>query len=1066
MQACRSVTAYSAAALRRTLHCVSIVHHSPCLKSLICQNAGVRAVHIRTVRISTPGTTRREDQKSEVGKTRQRKIRRPSPAPVLIDVLRSAGHDFALPNDSKAHHVDLSYVKPGAAFAPLFKRVGNERDGVIPAKTGMTVQDQGITLQSILAQYVRQVNESKDDNLRIEEDDLESAIAWEAATKAEDGAITFLPSERGEWSNNSATSQAIPDIEDAFLEQRGYNREDVKQWADILCEKRSEIAARRMLAHQQEDDSQARKPLPIFLLLFFLRRPNISPEALRFCLILGWQEVTRRRTYLQSFGEYSNKYPAYRKIPIWDDHSLFLLIIRLLRHTRMIWSEAIVTIAAMFSQYLKDSNLSSTVALTAIETIRLTTLYNRVLNLISLPLSQHPFHSVTSHERAQFDLLRDMTLYDPPLQINREGYRAIIAVQLAQKKTSQERDWENLKARSWPPWKQDKTGLDSDKDRLYGTSRAMHVINRSQEAGYGPERWESTAAILAGWDVDETPTIQTRALLIHKAVSSTSAAENLETMSTVKLGKASDPNIHAKRISSARTLQEAWAFFLQYKADNSYASLDVYLQTLSKIAAEDERVSLLRSGHRKFNPHLQVEIRPLNAGDGSEVVAPPEDPNEATYLKSPPLSFDELVMEMFGQGLHIRGHHLGTVLSMTNSLENGIKYLLQAAEKHPEYYSLLAESPELDQRLARVDKFTFNAWVALLCRFPVATLKSDHMPPNLHVSFRFSHVDRPVLYALRLVRARKAIAWPPWHSVLATLGKPYVTARLRRFYKKNNPQRFEHSAVVQSVLHSMSQAGVRPDQRTLQIICRAVEPAIIDAQNIVAAFASRRAGLIPLPEIDTTATTDDIQMSVADAARLLGQGPQYIQSIFNTIYGVGSRKASSQVTKAVDRYSLPRLLAPPYADALHAYMRVLGVLQDWQGIFNFVEWMVKYRAEIDAAIQMPRNGPRLLRRTLVAARVYLERSWIDESLTSDKEASLQMAPDKTIANVKKMVVETKEWGGWPTDEEVAGYCAVGRFPQAATRRIVKYGIGNEVGSSGPSRVFRYGVGEAGSAKRV
>jgi len=264
----------------------------------------------------------------------------------------------------------------------------------------------------------------------------------------------------------------------------------------------------------------------------------------------------------------------------------------------------------------------------------------------------------------------------------------------------------------------------------------------------------------------------------------------------------------------------------------------------------------------------------------------------------------------------------------------------------------------------------------------------------------------------------------------------------------------------------MSQAGVPPDQDTLQIICRAVEPAIIDAQNIVAAFASRRAGFDPLPESDTTATADDIQMSVTDAARLLGQGPQYIQSIFNTIYGVGSRKASSEVTKAVDRYSLPRLLAIPTADALHAYMRVLGVLQDWQGIFNFVEWMVKYRAEIDAAIQMPRSGPRLLRRTLVAARVYLERSWVDESLRSDKEASLQTAPDKTIANVKKMVVETKEWGGWPTNEEVAGYCAVGRFPQqAGTKRIKMNGVGNDVASSGPSRMFRDGVGEAGSAKR-
>jgi hypothetical protein len=54
-------------------------------------------------------------------------------------------------------------------------------------------------------------------------------------------------------------------------------------------------------------------------------------------------------------------------------------------------------------------------------------LYNRALSLLSIPSSLHPFHSSAYHQRAQFNLLRRMTEFEPALTINREGYRAITA---------------------------------------------------------------------------------------------------------------------------------------------------------------------------------------------------------------------------------------------------------------------------------------------------------------------------------------------------------------------------------------------------------------------------------------------------------------------------------------------------------------------------------------------------------------------------------------------------------------------------------------------------------------
>lgn len=1041
MQAWHSITASSVAAYRRTALCVSLVRPSRQISKSSLRNVRCKSSH--TVAENRGGLVLRlRDSRT------QRKSTRPSSTPVLVDVLRSAGHDFALPKDLKLHHVDLSYIKVGNDFKPRLRTAQLNRDEQRSARSESSPIARGITFQAILAKYVRHAHGEGSDRLYREEEDSEPSLGWEKITNVEDKrSIDHKSLQDVHDPSGSRLSSYLLATEEKFLREEGYNHENVIHWAEILCEERSDVAARKMLAYLRDNATSGRRQLPVFVLLFFLRRSHLDPEALRFCLIIGWQEVNRRRSYLQSPEEYAKKNFAHGPVPVWDDHSLYLLIVRLLRHARIVWSETLVTIAAMFSQYVKDSTLTPTRPLTAAESTRLTLQYNRVLSLISLPLSQRPFHSIMSQERAQFDLLRDMTLYDPPLQINREGYRAIVSVQLAQKKTSQERDWDNLKARSWPPWKQDKTGLDADKDRAYGTSRAMHVLNRSQEAGYGPMRWESTASILAGWDVNGSPTIQKRALLLHKVVSNTSASTETEPIGIMRLRKASDPALYTARISSARTLQEAWAFFLQYKAENPHPNIDVYLATLFKIAAEDERVSVLRSGYRKTNPHLLVENRPLNSGDTAEVVAAPNDPNEATYLKSPPLSFDELAMEMFNRGLKLQGRRLASLLSIANNLENGVKYLLKAAGvKSSDLYSLVAESPENDERLKNVDPAIFNAWIEFLCRFPIASDKSDPVHAEEHTPLLFLYHDRPVIYALRLLRARKPTVRPPWHAVLRTLGKPYVTARLRRLYKKNNPHRFEHSAVVQGVLHSMSQIGIRPDQGTLHIICRALEPAIIDAQDIVADVAARRVVIPTSTPVDTTATADDIQMTVSDAARLLGQSPQYIQSIFNTVMGVGSRKASSEVTKAIDLHKLPRLLATPTAESLHAYMRVLGVLQDWQGIFNLLAWMVKYQGEIAAATQMPRNGPRLLRRTLVAARVYLERSWVAlERGDGDADEAavvvdLQRAPDRTVANIRRMIEQTAQWGGWPSDEEVGDYCALGRFPVQGQggKRVVQY----------------------------
>src|SRR6202041_1208945 len=109
---------------------------------------------------------------------------------------------------------------------------------------------------------------------------------------------------------------------------------------------------------------------------------------------------------------------------------------------------------------------------------------NRFLALLSKPTSLCPKLSIPFQEKAQFDVLRSMANNVPPLIITQEGYRAVARVQLARKKTAQEQEWARLKARSWPPWKENRTAMDEEKGVEFGFSRASRIMSQMHQAGY------------------------------------------------------------------------------------------------------------------------------------------------------------------------------------------------------------------------------------------------------------------------------------------------------------------------------------------------------------------------------------------------------------------------------------------------------------------------------------------------------------------------------------------------------------------------------------------------------
>jgi hypothetical protein len=103
--------------------------------------------------------------------------------------------------------------------------------------------------------------------------------------------------------------------------------------------------------------------------------------------------------------------------------------------------------------------------------------------------------------------------------------------------------------------------------------------------------------------------------------------------------------------------------------------------------------------------------------------------------------------------------------------------------------------------------------------------------------------------------------------------------------------------------------------------------------------------------------------------------------------------------------------------------------------------MARHQRELAETAEQAPNGAKLMRRTVVAARVFLERSWLPDSTgvdhdlaereDEDKPEALRRlesrAEDGLIEEAREVVESVEGWGGWPLDGEVGVYCRDGRF---------------------------------------
>ena len=817
----------------------------------------------------------------------------------------------------------------------------------------------------------------------------------------------------------------------ALLEANGYTLDDLRAWVEIVSTPQPLQAGTALAKHTAACRPQS---VPIFVLLHVLRRAHFNARAFRILV----QQISMNLEHRRTLG-------APGKI---GADAIFMIFTRLLRHAREVWPRAMENLSDILLINLplatSDGKQPSVEQLEA-----LTYMLNKAMRLIAIPTAVEPFKDNIFQEASIVRILKFMAEHDPPLEINREGYRAVILLQLAQRKTEREWQWAELKALSWPPWKEERTAMDADIQlEEHGVSKAGETLARMREAGYAPLDWEKVAAIYTGWDTDRTPTTQTLVLL-------GTGGERF------KSGAAT----WTARITTTRTAQEAWACYLAYEEEKLPPDQDVYLAVFRKLHKEERRNE--KPAKSKGRQSDSRRVRRLYPGDTQEVEPLPPSTHLYTYTRTLPPTVDGLYRQLRDRGIVLKGYCLAFLVANAASLKLGIEYLLSSSVEYPDIRGLVSLDAKHD--LSSIPMPVFGAFIGLLSCFSNTPLSSA-LPDDSTVKQRSSlstetlqnqnlNIQHALVHAIELLKQRRPLFRPTYNSILSSLGHQSSLANIKAVFvvrrlkqEASEPLKAEEEKwqgaitayrLVRRVLSLMRDVHLDLDVVGFQGLCWATENAVWSCWRIVLSEAGSGARVkAGKPEPLVREATAWVRSS-SHAVRLKGE--------FRVLVGDANGLADAIEGAALPCLQVPRLLEVPNPALLHAYIRALGWLADYDGLLETVRWMVEYRTELAERRARDRNGEVVMRRALVALRVFLERSWIVPGSESGRvrvneisDADIKdpgvravmrrhllrlerPASAEVVDAVRGLVEGVGDWEGWASDEEVERYCENSRF---------------------------------------
>lgn len=833
-----------------------------------------------------------------------------------------------------------------------------------------------------------------------------------------------------------------------YLAARQYGIADVMTWAWILKSNTVYDAILRIFALEGEQVNQhhgAVRKVPTFIPLMLLRRSRFDARTFRLILIyflhlMGGEPIPTLRSALRSIEKKTRNMMELQSgkhdSPI-DASTCMLSVIRLLRHARQVWPQTQLTIARALADFLLHSNVQencSEVSTGRINRYRAEK-FNLCLWLLSLPSKPGPFVSASIQQQAQFELLKAMASHKPVLPVTRRGYQGVIAVQLAHKKTLAERQAAELKAPSWPPWKEEKLGIDSHRGIEGMTSRAMQVMTQMKEAGYSHTRWEEVSSIFAGWDTDRSPTIQTRTLMRRP-----------QSLPEPRGSTQDDQAIWVARIRATRTVREAWACFLSYQGQGLSPRSSIYTAMAEKLIFRRKAVEA------HFN-----ETSGALPGDGPEIFPEPASARDLMYVHTEPPTLDELLRQMLSDGIKPSGKLLELLLWAAPSFRSGLDYLRSSNLSNDQIQALCTvrgygdHSVQQQKTLTELPNSLFSSFVGFLCKFsnfnPLYLARADirtadlfpvvmgHYRARRHAGtsttlFESSETGEDLQppmtlsHAVQLVKLRNSQHPLPWIRLLSALGTDRITVPYRKMSRTTQRVLAWHE--VLEVAKLMQERKIEMGLQGFQILCNTYAGAVSSGKwhpmaaedGLELIIHAKRNG--SLPHLGWVCDTFE---DMTDA------GPPILKLYFDRLVLPDPATSPfhedfmiSEETSTSPQETVPSMLHVPSSAVLHAFVRALGIAGDNTGLLNLLQWMSNHASTLKEAADEYLNGERMMRRTLVAARVFIEGPpWGQPSLRDSNDPEKLVFPDVLVEEAYDIITETPLWDGWPSDEEVRDY---------------------------------------------
>ncbi|PYH92750.1 hypothetical protein BO71DRAFT_356765 [Aspergillus ellipticus CBS 707.79] len=849
-----------------------------------------------------------------------------------------------------------------------------------------------------------------------------------------------------------------------YLAARQYSVADVVAWAWVLKSDTPYEAILRVLlleADRNQTHGGSIQTIPPFIPLLLLRQ-SLDTKAFRLLLIYSLHLMTGQpvSTSNITMGSMSSdtilsqdpKSGSFK--PMIEPNMCVTYVVRLLHHARELWPQAQLTIARAFAFYLDNLQSGGESATGRVDQF-MADKVNTLLRILSLPCRHGPFASASIQQQAQFELLRAMARHQPVLPVTRRGYQGIIAVQIAHKKTFAERQSAELRAPSWPPWKEDKIGFDVKRGVEGMKSRAMRVLSQMKEAGYSQTRWEEASSILAGWDTDKSPTIQTRSLV--------SRPETLRGSS----GNSDHRAIWAARIRATRTVREAWACFLSYQDRGFPPRGAIYAAMAEKLIFRQETAH-----NRKTSQALP--------GDGKEVFPEPSSVRDWVYVSTEPPALEDFLRDMLSRGIRPGGRFLALLLRHAPTFNSGLDYL-SCSELTDEQLEALCTvsrptSSQAQKILDELPNHLISSFITFLCRFAnIGYRTSAHSETSVGNVFPIllgHRVSNPsdsmtlfvyaeelktwedlrhpkiLAHAIQLVQAQRSRSPQMWIQIMSALVKDRVGGR---YHKLGRHARLALSWYEVLELTSwMDQRHIELNLEGFQTLCygfsRVVAAGIENPDSVeegleVVNEAARRGRLTGVRSVSPRfedMVQDGLSILKARFDELVLLDPK-TSSLFERSRTSIQNATASQVT-------VPSLFHVPSPAVLHTFVRTLGAAEDTDGLLSLLRWMQQNELALKEKYDENLNGERIMRRIIVAIRMFLEGRWgrspqapvQQENLSAEPTHDLQGSheadfpgasegltfSDPNLQEAYDIIVASRAWT-WPTDEEVLDYIAHG-----------------------------------------